>query len=136
MVRAACTIASYNYLPYARTLCNSFLAIHPDYRFYVLLVDTLPADFDPADDSFDLVLVQDLEIPNFNAVAFKYGILELNTNVKPTFLKNLLDRGIEQLLYFDPDILICSSTAPIYSALDMNSIVLTPHCISTNENNP
>lgn len=130
MTRAACTIVSLNYLHYARTLCNSFRDFHPDYKFYVLLVDRLPADFDVSDESFELMLVEDLGIPNFEAIAFKYGILELNTNVKPTFLKRVFAEGMEQIIYFDPDILICSALDPIYGALSTSAIVLTPHCTS------
>jgi hypothetical protein len=136
MIRAACTIVSFNYLAYARTLCSSFLEFHPNDKFYVLLVDRLPQDFDPAREDFALVLVEELDIPNFESVAFKYGILELNTNVKPTFLKRLFAEGIDQLIYFDPDILICAPLDPIYQALDTNAIVLTPHCTSPNEEGP
>jgi len=136
MNRAACTIVSLNYLPYARTLCDSFLAFHPDYKFYVLLVDRLPDGFDVSHQKFEMVLVEDLDIPNFESVAFKYGILELNTNVKPTFLKKLTTDGVDQVIYFDPDILICSKLDPIYEALTISGIVLTPHCTSPNEEGP
>jgi hypothetical protein len=136
MIRAACTIVSLNYLPYARTLCASYLQYHPDHSFYVLLVDRLPQGLDLSHEQFEPVLVEDLGIPDFDSVAFKYDILELNTNVKPTFLKSLLDRGVDQLIYFDPDIFICSPVDPIYDALNTNSIVLTPHCTSPNEGAP
>jgi hypothetical protein len=136
MIRAACTIVSLNYLPYARTLCDSFLQFHPSDKFYVLLVDRLPAGFDVSNEKFELVLVEELGIPDFEAVAFKYGILELNTNVKPTFLKKILRDGVDQVVYFDPDILVCSALDPVYGALTSNSIVLTPHCTSPNEGGP
>jgi hypothetical protein len=133
MIRAACTIVSWNYLPYARTLCDSFLALHPGCKFYVLLVDRAPAGFDVSGEKFETVLVEDLGIPDFESVAFKYGILELNTNVKPTFLKRLIDRGVDQVIYLDPDILVYSALDPVYEALDASGIVLTPHCTSPNE---
>jgi hypothetical protein len=136
MIRAACTIVSLNYLPYARTLCESFLAFHPDYKFYVLLVDRLPLDFDLSAEKFETILVEDLGIPDFDSVAFKYGILELNTNVKPTFLKRLIALGMQQVIYFDPDILVCSALDPIFNALDESTILITPHCTSPNEGNP
>jgi hypothetical protein len=136
MIRAACTIVSSNYLPYARTLCESFLAFHPDDVFYVLLVDRPPGGFDASKERFSLVMVDDLEIPNFDSVAFKYGIVELNTNVKPTFLKKILASGVDHLVYFDPDILICSSVHPIYDLLSEFGIILTPHCTSPNVEDP
>ncbi len=132
MIRAACTIVSLNYLPYARTLCASYLRFHPGYKFYVLLVDRPPQGVNLSHEQFELLQVEDLGIPNFDSVAFKYDILELNTSVKPTFLKTLLDRGVDQLIYFDPDISICSPVSPIYELLHANAIVITPHCLSPN----
>jgi hypothetical protein len=136
MIRGACTIVSSNYLPYARTLCDSFLAFHPDCSFHVLLVDRIPDGLDVSKERFHLTTVEDLAIPDFNAIAFKYGILELNTNVKPTFLKKLLNEGIDHLIYFDPDILVCSPVDVIYDALAKFGIVLTPHCTSPNPGDP
>jgi hypothetical protein len=133
MNRAACTIVSLNYLPYARTLCASYLSFHPDHKFYVLLVDRLPEGFDVSQESFELVLVEDLGIPGFESIAFKYGLLELNTTVKPTFLKTILARGVDQIIYLDPDILICSALDPVYEAVTASAIVLTPHSTSPNE---
>ena len=131
-VRAACTIVSLNYLPYARTVCESYLKFHPDHKFYVLLVDRLPQDYDLSQENFELILVDDLGIPDFESIAFKYDILELNTSVKPTFLKSLLEVGVDELIYFDPDILICSPVDLIFEALSTNAIVLTPHSTSPN----
>lgn len=136
MIRAACTIVSLNYLPYARTLCASFLKFHPDDKFYVLLVDRLPEGFDLTHENFEIVLVENLGIPSFESVAFKYDILELNTSVKPTFLKNLLGRGVDKLIYFDPDILLYSKVELIYEALDTSEIIIIPHCTSPNEEVP
>jgi hypothetical protein len=132
MTRAACTIVSLNYLPYARVLCESFLSFHPDCKFYVLVVDRLPSDFDTSKEPFEMVLVEDLGIPNFESVAFKYDILELNTNVKPTFLKSLLCRSIDQLIYLDPDICVYSSLSLVYDAVASSAVVLTPHSFSPN----
>jgi hypothetical protein len=133
MNRAACTIISYNYLPYARTLCESFLAAHPECSFYVLLVDRVPDAFNPSREQFELVTLDELAIPDFPSVAFKYDILELNTNVKPTFLKLLLARGADEVVYLDPDILVCNPLAPVFDSLADHDIVLTPHALSPND---
>jgi len=130
MNRAGCTIISLNYLAYARTLCESFLRFHPDSKFYVLVVDRVPLDVDLTAEKFDIVLVEDLGIPDFSSVAFKYDILELNTNVKPTFLKRLLSFGIEEIVYLDPDICIYNSLEPIFTELETHSLALTPHTLS------
>ncbi len=130
MKQAACTIVSLNYLPYARVLAQSFITHHPGMEFYVLLVDRVPGDMDLAGEQFTVVCVEDLGIPEFKSIAFKYDILELNTNVKPTFLKYLLKQGIDQIVYLDPDILIYHKLDPVFDALQLHPIVLIPHCLS------
>lgn len=136
ITRAACTIVSFNYLHYARVLAESFLHLHPEYQFYVLLVDRLPEGIDLSSENFQLILVEQLGIPNFESIAFRFGILELNTNVKPTFLKHLLDRGIDQVLYFDPDIFLYSSASLLFDLFNDFGILLTPHCLSPNTGSP
>jgi hypothetical protein len=59
-------------------------------------------------------------------IAFKYDILELNTNVKPTFAKRLLNQH-DKVIYLDPDIFVYASLAPIFERLDRHPVVLTPH---------
>jgi hypothetical protein len=58
----------------------------------------------------------------------KYDILELNTNVKPTFMKHLLaTHQLEKLVYLDPDIFVYAPLTPVFDALDSANAVLTPH---------
>jgi hypothetical protein len=77
-----------------------------------------------------VIYVEDLHIPDFNKISFKYDITELNTNVKPTFLKRLLSLGYDKLIYFDPDIYIFESAELIYELLGPNNIVVIPHATS------
>lgn len=131
IAEAACTIVSKNYLAFARTLCNSFKQFNPDAPFYVLLVDELRGEFDASVELFELIEVQSIGIENFKQVAFKFNILELNTDVKPSFLKFLMrERSIQKVLYLDPDILVTSSLKPVFDSLEQNQIILTPHCVS------
>ncbi len=126
---AACTIVSKNYLAYARTLSNSFKKQHPDTPFYVLLVDEM-GDFklDMAQETFELFEVRSIGIKNFQKISFRFNILELNTNVKPGFLKFLMEKkGHQKVFYFDPDIMIMSSLQSMFDSLDAHQILLTPH---------
>lgn len=126
---AACTIVSKNYISYARTLCESYLKQHPNNQFYVLLVDRNNGDIDVTRESFNLIEVEELPLDNFHLLAFTFDVLELNTNVKPSFLKYLFNEyAIDKLIYFDPDIFIYQAVDVVYSLLDTYSIVLTPHC--------
>ena len=82
---AACTIASANYLDFVMTSYESFFRYHPGQRFFVLIVDE-PEQVAQRDYPFEVVYAKDLPIRDFYSVAFRFDVLELNTNVKPTFL--------------------------------------------------
>jgi hypothetical protein len=129
MNRAACTIVSPNYLPYARTLAKSYLAQHPGQRFFVLIVADLsdPAPF--LGGGFEAVMLSELGLRDMRGEGMKYDILELNTNVKPAFLRHLLTtHGLDTLVYLDPDIFVYAPLTPVFDALDAGaSAVLTPH---------
>jgi hypothetical protein len=124
---AAVSIISRNYLAQARVLARSFLEHEPDSRFYLLVVDRLP---DGVEVGLDVVTVDPLElgIPTFYEMCFKYGIVEFATAVKP-FLLSLLMReyGEEEVVYFDPDILVVRPLEELRAALGEGDIVLTPH---------
>src|SRR5688572_23769768 len=125
---AACTIISKNYISYARTLANSFLAHHPGSPFFVLLVDRIDSHFEPESEKFHLTGIDALDIPDLSRFCFQYTILELNTAVKPYFLSHLLDKyGFKKLIYFDPDIIITENLSELSTLLDQHSIILTPH---------
>ncbi len=129
---AICTIISKNYLPFARTLAQSFLR-HNRGRVFVLLVDKIDGYFKPEDEPFELIEIETLRdvIPNFDRFCFQYTILELNTGVKPFLLEYLFNKyGLRKLIYFDPDILITNSLDELSKLLDQYSFILIPHLTS------
>ena len=127
---AACTIVSKNYLSLARVWNASVQKHHPGARTFVLIVDRIEGTFDPAKEPFEVIEVEQLGIPDFQDMAFKYNILELNTAVKPFFLEHLFrNRDVERLAYFDPDTVLYG---PIDRALEMlveRQIVVVPHIL-------
>jgi hypothetical protein len=126
--RAMCTIIAKNYLPFARTLAQSFLSFHPDYTCYVLIVDDFEGYINPADECFEIVKLTDLEIPNLPGFCFKYNVKELCTAAKAQLLDYLIcEKSARELLYLDPDILITGPLDGIYEKLCTYDIVLTPH---------
>jgi hypothetical protein len=132
MKRAACTIVSPNYLAYARTLAASFLEQHPGQRFFVLIVADVddPAAF--ADGGYEPVMLAEIGLRDLRGEAMKYDILELNTNVKPAFMRYLLQaHGLDTLVYLDPDIFVYAPLTTVFEPLDAGaSAVLTPHVLS------
>jgi len=126
--KAACTIIAKNYLANARTLAQSFLSVHPDHKFYVLIVDEFQGYLNPTEESFEVVGLTDLEIPNLPSFCFKYDMMELCTAVKPYLLDYLIQKkAVDKLLYIDPDVLITAPLEPLYERLEIYDIVLTPH---------
>src|SRR5437867_13377392 len=116
---ALCTIVAKNYISFARTLTRSFQEHNPGVDCYVLLIDEWKGFIDPSDEPFQIVALSDLDISNVKSMAFKYDITEFSTAVKPYVLDYLLrTKGIQKLLYLDPDILVTKSLAELFQILD------------------
>ena len=126
---SACTIVSRNYLSHARVLAESFVRHEPDGRFYLLVVDKLPAGVE-LPDYITLVQPEELGLPYFYELCFKYDVTELSTAVKPTMLAHLMqERGERRLAYLDPDILVQRPMTELHAAMRRAAIVLVPHVL-------
>jgi glycosyltransferase involved in cell wall biosynthesis len=124
----ACTIVSNNYLALARVLAESYREHHPGARVFVCLVDRPHPDVRYDELPFETLTAESLDIEGFASLAFGYGILELNTAVKPFLLEALRARhGLERVFYLDPDILVLDRLAGLEQALERGPMVLTPH---------
>jgi lipopolysaccharide biosynthesis glycosyltransferase len=118
-----------NYLPKARVLADSVKRHNPNAPFYLILSDDLPEGFEIEKEPFDQVIqIEDLEIPDFNAWVFKHRIVELCTAVKgPAFLKLFDTTDAEIIVYLDPDIIVLHPLDELTDHLKNASIILTPH---------
>src|SRR6185369_763572 len=72
----------------------------------------------------------ELGLADFEHLAYKYDLVELNTALKPSFLKSLFAQGFDQVVYLDPDICLYQAPSPILEALQGAEIVLIPHSLS------
>jgi hypothetical protein len=126
---AVCTICSRNYLHYAVTLMNSVRRIHPGWRRVLLLVDDPEPLPGPNVVFSEVVSIDDIGLPEPQKFKFRYDILELNTACKPWLISRLLEnRGIDRVLYLDPDTRVYSPLSEVESGMDRGkSIVVTPH---------
>lgn len=125
------TIVSGNYLAYAKVLAASVSAMVPEAAFRVLVVDR-PSDAlrkIVIDSGLQAIFATELGIPDIERIAYKYDIVELNTALKPTFLKLILDEGYSHVIYLDPDIQVFTSLTPVFDAMDKASITLIPHAL-------
>lgn len=126
------TIASGNYLAYVQVLRDSVARHAPDAHFRVLLVDRPSSSLDDAIARAGLqaAYAYELGLQDFEHLAFKFDVVELNTALKPSFLKRLFGQGFERVCYLDPDIRMLAAPFTVLQALDKAQIVLTPHSLA------
>src|SRR5262245_64687520 len=92
---AACTIISRNYLSHARVLAQSLAKHEPGCQFYVLVIDRLPNGVS-AGANMHLVDPEELSLPYFYEMCFKYDVTELCTAVKPSLFTLLLNQYADE----------------------------------------
>jgi glycosyltransferase involved in cell wall biosynthesis len=126
---AVFTVASRNYLHFARVLMKSVREYHPEWQRFLVLADRVEGAFDPAAEPFEVIEAEALSIPEFRRLAFQYSQLEFNTAVKPwAFEKLFTSFNLDRILYLDPDILLYRRMIELEDTLAENSkIVLVPH---------
>lgn len=132
MTNITFTICSNNYLSQALVLKESFLAHHPGYKFFIGLVDDKKEIEHIYPDLEGIIPVQDLEISEFDEMADRYNITELNTSVKPFYFEYLFDKlNAEWVMYIDPDICVYNRFEEVEDFLTKGAeVVLTPHILS------
>jgi hypothetical protein len=127
------TLGSNNYLAQTKVLGDSLLANNPDYHFIIGLVDEKNETINYSDyDSFEILLVKDIGISDFDELWKKYNIVEFNTSVKASYIKFIQKKypTAEFVFYFDPDIQIFEKLTDLESEFNQNDILLTPHIIT------
>lgn len=131
MDRQVCcfTSATFSYLDRVRVLVESVRRHHPGWRFVLCLPDREPPgfSFDLSAEIDEVIRLEQLPIDDLQKWLFKHDIVELCTAVKGQMLKLLLDRGVEKVIYLDPDTALFAPLDEIESLLDRFEIVLTPH---------
>jgi hypothetical protein len=126
------TIISANYLAYAKVLAASVVRHAAQAEFRVLIVDRPTPEIAQAvaESGLNATFAQDLRLDGFDRIAYKFDLVELNTALKPTFLKAALKAGFDAAVYLDPDIALYADPGPILAALRSAEIVLTPHALA------
>ena len=123
-----CTVATKNYLASARVLANSFLKYHPDGKVYVLLMDRVDGYFDPEQEKFEIITIDEIKDISIRRMLFWYEALQASCSMKPYLLSHLFDKfGYKKLIFLDSDIMITSRLNDIWELLNKYSIILTPH---------
>lgn len=124
-----CTLITKNRLAYARVLARSVAEHHPGTRLTVLVVDPIDGAFDPAQEPFDVLSLQDVAVPGVWELAVRYDAFELAMALKPWLLRHRLERH-ERVIYLDADMRLHAPLDPLERALDEHPVVLTPHLLA------
>jgi hypothetical protein len=77
-------------------------------------------------DSCILHWAEEIGIPNFKVLSFKYTIIELSTALKPWLALKLLEDN-SKVVFFDPDVMVFNSLQTIFDDLNNHPVILTPH---------
>lgn len=128
------SIVARNYLSLAYTLGDSLKKYNEDYEYHIIIADRFDG-LDKTAEPFSVLSLEDigLEAELLDELAFKYGITEFCTAVKPFCFDYFFKKGFAKAIYFDPDICTFSSLSPIFDELEKKSIVVTPHFFTAEE---
>jgi hypothetical protein len=129
----AFTICSANYLAQAITLGDSLREHGPDWKFTIVLVDDPGSIRDvPIPRWISILPAEDIGIPEFQAMALRYNIIELSTAIKPFCFVWFFsqDTASEQVHYVDPDMMFFNDPEPLFRGLKEADMLLTPHHFS------
>ncbi len=121
------SICSNNYLAQATVLRNSIKKFNPEIPFFLFLCDQKIQGMNYSPIADEVIELESIE-PDFNRLALKYNIIELNTCLKPRAFEYLfLERKCQQAVYLDPDIQLFHSLANLFTDYPTMNILLTPH---------
>ena len=127
------TVCNIAYLPKALVLAES-VASQDGRRLKIYLFDR-KSDFGSMPDIADIFWIEDINVPDFQQLAFIYDIIEFSTSLKPFIALQLL-HSHQAVIFLDPDTCIFSHLAPIDADLERHPIVLTPHYLKPQPRTP
>ena len=133
---ACFTICSRNFLAFAKTLFQTLKEHHPEIQFYVALCDAPAPPFNPAEEPFPFIYLDDLDLPEWREMSQRYNITEFNTAIKPFVFRHLMKRRVaDAIIYLDPDIIVKGRMVELEQAFADGALgVLTPHVTGPAEN--
>jgi glycosyltransferase involved in cell wall biosynthesis len=121
-------VATRNFLPFAKLTARSFLAHHPEFRVFVLLVDGEPPDAEAFTEG-SVVFLSDLDQRHAEWYAAKFSASEFANALKPVFLR-YLTKFATKVIYLDCDTAVFSRLTEMIDLLETHDLVLVPHMLT------
>lgn len=130
--KVVCTIITKNYLPFARALYHTLREHNPNLDLYVLLADEPDGYFNPTEEPFKIIFLEDLPDQDLvRNICFYYTTFELCCALRGILHEYIYENEIaNSWLFLDSDILVYNSLEEIFEQLRTASILLNPHLIS------
>ena len=121
------TVCNVAYLNKAMVLAES-LHEHSNVKLEVFVFDKKRrVEFDSQ--HCNLHWVEELDIPHFESLSFKYTVIELTTAFKPWLALHLLE-SYSKVIFLDPDVMAFNTLDSIFHSLEEHPVILTPHYYS------
>ncbi|MDB5212014.1 MAG: hypothetical protein JWQ30_2841 [Sediminibacterium sp.] len=123
------TVCSASHLAHCKTMADSFVECNEGYSIVIGLVDQINNRFDKNEFlPHQLVEVDQIGIPGFEDLKFRYTVLELNCAMKVFVAQYIFQHyNPDILFYLDTDILVQNSFSVLEDQLVANDILITPH---------
>ena len=122
------TVCTINQLANACVLGDSIKNQHPNYDFFIGLVDkkeNIPVTLHLP---HPIVAIDEIEIAVFEAMCQVFTYSELSANCKPFFAQYFIQKSTK-IAYFDCTSLVCHSLDFISQTLDNQDIILVPQLL-------
>jgi glycosyltransferase involved in cell wall biosynthesis len=120
-------IATRNHLCFAEVAARSFLAHHPEFSAFLLLVDGGPDDA-ALFRAGQVVLLDDLALPHAGWYSAKFTASEFCNALKPVFLRHL-GAVAEKAIYLNCNIAVFSRLTELLERMATDDLVLLPHML-------
>ena len=124
-----CTVITKNYLHFADSLHKTLVAENGNIQLKVLVVD---GDKRLNDEySFDIITLDEMNIPNLKHMLVYYNAFELVCSMKPFIIDFLFKTNHDKVVYLDADIFVTGSFYDLSCLLDTKDVLFTPHYNTT-----
>jgi hypothetical protein len=133
-MRAVFTVSSPNYLGYSISLFYSLIKYNNDVEFYIALFrPTEIIDETKIPKEINIIYIDELGLDkHVSDFAKRYPINKVCMAFKPIVAQKILtlNKQIQNLVFFDSDILIYNTLTNIWNDLQNSNIILTPHLVT------